>query len=63
VKKYNYKYVNVGLSADEYNEFNKIVEEFGFNRSKIIKQLIRKFVHDYKTDKFFLTKKTNLTNN
>jgi len=56
MKKYNYKYVNVRVDNDVFEEFNKIVNEFGFNRSKLMRQLIQKFIIDYKNEKNFIQK-------
>jgi len=38
--KYDYKYVSVPLTKKEFEEFQEIIKEFNFNRSKLIRHLI-----------------------
>jgi len=59
--KYDYKYVSVPLTKKEFEEFQEIIKEFNFNRSKLIRHLIQKFVNDYKSHKKFDKKNKNLT--
>ncbi len=60
--KYDYKIISFKLKPAEYQAFQNIIEEFNFNRSKLLSQLVKKFINEYKNEKIFFNKKTkNLT--
>lgn len=60
--KYDYRIISLKLSEEEYQAFQNIVEEFNFNRSKLLRQLVKKFINEYQNEKIFFNKKTkNLT--
>ena len=59
---YDYKIISFKLNRQEYETLQKIVNEFNFNRSKLLSQLVKKFIHNYQVEKNFFNKKTkNLT--
>ncbi len=58
---YDYKIVSFKLTNAEFNAFQKIINEFNFNRSKLLKQLIEKFIYNYQNEKIFIKKNKNLT--
>ncbi len=58
---YDYKIVSFKLTNAEFNAFQKIINEFNFNRSKLLKQLVANFIHNYQSEKNFNKKNKNLT--
>ena len=51
---YDYTYITVAIPNDFLKEFDKIKEKEGLARSVIIRELIKRFVWDYKkTGKIF----------
>ena len=58
---YDYKIVSFKLTNSEFNAFQKIINEFNFNRSKLLKQLVANFIHNYQSEKNFNKKNKNLT--
>jgi len=51
---YDYTYITIAVPNDFLKEFDKIKEKEGLARSVIIRELIKKFVWDYKkTGKIF----------
>ena len=45
---YDYTYITIAVPNDFLKEFDKIKDEEGIPRSVIIRELIKKFVWDYK---------------
>lgn len=50
---YDYKIISFKLKPAEYQAFQNIIEEFNFNRSRLLSQLVKKFINEYKNEKNF----------